>query len=442
LKVSIDKIESNPHRDPVKYPVDEDKVARLMESYSKTGFWNNLIARPHPDKEGFFQIGYGQHRLTACRRMGITEIDLEVKDMSDLDMLRVLVDENEEFNHTRTTKYIIENVEAAKKFIESHIDYCNGDYDKLDDWCAKLFDNKQGFDVSMGKGGLVTSNRSSVGWKIISNFLGDSWTKDQIRVALLSIPEDEEVEEDFSREVSEKLSIPKVADEASSILLSEHGKIAFPTNEAQKEIVEEVLIEYSIEKETPSSKISGREIKERLVEKVEEKMNIVLQSKEPLNDLTDYTEPEREFPNTVNRKYFKKVLKGFNQFTVPPGEIPWYGRAMAHTDYCILHLLAKDILSRLSEYQSTYGFGTNISNIVYDFYDEVSNEELEALEKWVEEEGIVDNCEMSVEEWCCREGDWVENMEKLRECGTIDAEFRSVLDSYLENTEESAQEEA
>ncbi len=390
--VNIECIESNPHRDSIKYPVDEDKVERLCRSYEETGFWNNLIARKHPDKEGFYQIGYGEHRLTACKRAGIKEIDLDVREMSDLQMLRVLVDENEEFNHMRTTKYIIENVEAAKKFIEKHISDCNGDYNNLDDWCKNLFTDEHGFATAKGKGALVDVHHSSIGWKIISNFLGDSWTKDQIRVALLSIPDDTVHSERFSREVSEKLEVPGLVEGASSALLSEHGKIAFPTIESQKEIVEEVLEEYSVENETPPSKISGREIKERLTEKVEEKMGVVLQSKVPLTDPVDIPSGEAsEYPSSVNRKYFRKVLKGFNEYTVHPGEIPWYSKSMAYTDFCTLHLLTKDLLSRLSEYQSTYGFDSDISRIVYDFYDDVSDEEMEALEKWYEEEGIEDD---------------------------------------------------
>jgi ParB family chromosome partitioning protein len=45
-----------------------------MASIDDTGFWDNILVRPHPEKPGFYQLAYGHTRLEAAKRCGVTHI--------------------------------------------------------------------------------------------------------------------------------------------------------------------------------------------------------------------------------------------------------------------------------------------------------------------------------------------------------------------------------
>ncbi len=50
-------------RDLERYPPNPDQVTKLVASIGRTGFWNNLVVRPHPEREGRYQLAYGHYRL-------------------------------------------------------------------------------------------------------------------------------------------------------------------------------------------------------------------------------------------------------------------------------------------------------------------------------------------------------------------------------------------
>jgi len=74
-------------------------VEALVESIEQTGFWNNLVCREAEDHG--YQIAYGHHRLEALFRFAdkvderIT-VNVEVKDLSDKEMLKIMARENME----------------------------------------------------------------------------------------------------------------------------------------------------------------------------------------------------------------------------------------------------------------------------------------------------------------------------------------------------------
>jgi len=96
MKIKVKNIVFNPYRDLEDFPLVEPKVGCLMDSISDTCFWDNVVVRPHPDKEGVFQLAYGHHRLEAVKRqLGEDyEVDIPVKDLNDDDMLRIMAEEN------------------------------------------------------------------------------------------------------------------------------------------------------------------------------------------------------------------------------------------------------------------------------------------------------------------------------------------------------------
>jgi len=97
--VPIEKLHANPFRRIEQYPIQDEKVEALVESIEQTGFWNNLVCREAKDHG--YQIAYGHHRLEALFRFAdkvderIT-VNVEVKDLSDKEMLKIMARENME----------------------------------------------------------------------------------------------------------------------------------------------------------------------------------------------------------------------------------------------------------------------------------------------------------------------------------------------------------
>ncbi len=91
--VKLKNIKANPYRDMVGFPLSEEKVAALISSFERTGFWDNLIARK---LKGEIQIAYGHHRLAALKRMmgEDYEIDINIRDFTDSEMIQILADDN------------------------------------------------------------------------------------------------------------------------------------------------------------------------------------------------------------------------------------------------------------------------------------------------------------------------------------------------------------
>lgn len=117
MKIIVSAIDANPHRDLVRNPVSEEQITKLVESINRTGFWDNLVIRPHPEVPNRYQLAYGHNRLAACVRAGITEVDLPVRELADYDMLCCMIDENNT-QQSITPKVVFENVTAALMLAE------------------------------------------------------------------------------------------------------------------------------------------------------------------------------------------------------------------------------------------------------------------------------------------------------------------------------------
>ena len=67
-EIPVSAIDPNPHRDFGRNPVKPEQVSRLVESIGRTGFWDNVVVREHPAREGRYQLAYGHTRLAAYAR--------------------------------------------------------------------------------------------------------------------------------------------------------------------------------------------------------------------------------------------------------------------------------------------------------------------------------------------------------------------------------------
>ncbi len=95
LMVKIKDIVKNPFRDYTIYKIQEDKIAKLIESINETDFWETVIGRPFGEK---IQLAFGHHRVEAAKRVYGEEgtIPLVVKDISDDMMKKMMARENKE----------------------------------------------------------------------------------------------------------------------------------------------------------------------------------------------------------------------------------------------------------------------------------------------------------------------------------------------------------
>ena len=116
-KIAVSSIDKNPHRNFSHNPIDAAKVAELVESIGRTGFWDNVVVRPHPTKPGRYELAYGHNRLAAIKKAGIEEVMLPVRDLSDWDMYCAMVDENET-QGVLTTTVAYENVTVGAELAE------------------------------------------------------------------------------------------------------------------------------------------------------------------------------------------------------------------------------------------------------------------------------------------------------------------------------------
>lgn len=119
-RVQLKHIEANPWRRLDSYPIDENKVAQLKASVERTGFWDNLVMRPHPDgrRRGIYQTSYGHHRMEALRQLygEEHEIGIIVRDLSDAKMLQIMAAENDDV-YDLNVAVIFETVMAGHDFL-------------------------------------------------------------------------------------------------------------------------------------------------------------------------------------------------------------------------------------------------------------------------------------------------------------------------------------
>jgi ParB/RepB/Spo0J family partition protein len=160
LKVMLKDIEQNPFRDFKVYPLNEERIERLINSIKETGFWDNIIGRKKGDK---VEIAYGHHRVAALRRIYADkkEIEIIVRDFTDEEMLKIMGGENDEA-YSCLPGATDDTVKAARDFL-----------DKNPDIARKILSS-----VS------PEFKRARVGAPMIAAFLGKNWTENRVKTSL------------------------------------------------------------------------------------------------------------------------------------------------------------------------------------------------------------------------------------------------------------------
>jgi hypothetical protein len=90
----VRKILMNPFRRIERYPIDQRKVERLVESYRQTGYWGNLVGRPIG--KDAIELAYGAHRRIAMDRYHkpTDKVAVIVQALNDEMMIRMMANEN------------------------------------------------------------------------------------------------------------------------------------------------------------------------------------------------------------------------------------------------------------------------------------------------------------------------------------------------------------
>jgi len=117
MKIEVSKLRANPFRNLTRLPLDQDKVDALVHSIKDTSFWDNLIGR---ETGGGIEIAYGHHRVAALKKCGIKTIDINVRPLTDTEMVKIMSHENMgEWSHdaefeTETVRATLEAAAAGK----------------------------------------------------------------------------------------------------------------------------------------------------------------------------------------------------------------------------------------------------------------------------------------------------------------------------------------
>lgn len=76
---------------------DNEDMAKIVESIDKVGTITPLLARPLPD--GGYELISGHRRLKACRKLGLENIPVIVREMTDDEAVIAMVDANLQREH-------------------------------------------------------------------------------------------------------------------------------------------------------------------------------------------------------------------------------------------------------------------------------------------------------------------------------------------------------
>lgn len=112
MKIALKDVRPNPFRNLDSYPLNPAKVEELVASIKATdaGFWDNILVRRVGD---IYELAYGHHRLEAAKRAGLEEANFIVKKLSDADMLKVMILENQNDIERTPVSILMEGVEAT-----------------------------------------------------------------------------------------------------------------------------------------------------------------------------------------------------------------------------------------------------------------------------------------------------------------------------------------
>lgn len=92
VMVRVDRLLNNPYQP--RQEIREESVEELASVIRAQGFQGVLVARPAPDKAGFYQLTAGHRRREAARRAGMPLLPVVVHDLTEEEMVTLAITEN------------------------------------------------------------------------------------------------------------------------------------------------------------------------------------------------------------------------------------------------------------------------------------------------------------------------------------------------------------
>lgn len=189
MLIRIKNIMANPYRKIKAYPIDRSKINSLKISIKDTSFWDNILVRQHPKKKGKYQLAYGHHRYIALGELGIKEIDIPVRKLTDAMMVKIMAEEN--LNWSTSPTVIVQTVDATRKFLD-------GEFAKYKTFKQLPPDLMNSLEQKTEKS--FNKIKAGVGSPTIKKFLGNNWTKSRIQEAL-AILDDKELYQEAIKDI-------------------------------------------------------------------------------------------------------------------------------------------------------------------------------------------------------------------------------------------------
>jgi hypothetical protein len=287
--ISVDAIDPNPHRNLERNPINPEQVEKLVDSIGRTGFWENVVVRKHPEIKGRFQLAYGHNRLEALRLSDISEVRLPIAELSKWDMYCAMVDENDT-QQTITPQIALENIESGLELIEEALDAI-GKKGTEEEFCQQL-----GLVVSTdttktwGGHGFVQVrndyfNEKGIGRRFIEDFLPSCKLRSNAISDLLKAHYAE-------RREQEAEAAEQAADEAEELAESEEDAAKRLALEAEAE----ELRRLADEKRREAEKIGGKAIATK-----------ILMSFENTRQMTDFATCVRDLE--ISKSHHAKAAK-------------------------------------------------------------------------------------------------------------------------------------
>jgi len=176
MRVKVKDLEFNPFRNIKLIPIDKVTVEKLKDSIKDLGLWAGMTARPKNNdlKSDKYQIPFGHHRLVAIRELGIEEIEISVNEISDFNMVLMMVQENMTQRGV-SVEMINGTIREVKEFLDAEI----AKYKSWEEACAneiiitKLVENAKGWvkvrDQGVGQTTILKFLKGAIPqWRIAS----------------------------------------------------------------------------------------------------------------------------------------------------------------------------------------------------------------------------------------------------------------------------------
>jgi hypothetical protein len=172
MQIPLQDLHPNPYRDFDLHPIDPVQVEKLTASIDADGFWASVVARKVADG---YQIAFGHHRIEAARALGLETAPVEVRDLSDWQMVRMLASENA-IQRGSTAAACLDAVAAISRVLAYNLLR----WDEVS--FVKNF-TKPGIDYARCRGRLEAG--SGIGWECVQTFAPkDAFSEAQIHAAL------------------------------------------------------------------------------------------------------------------------------------------------------------------------------------------------------------------------------------------------------------------